>query len=106
MESLNELKEIHKHRFEFTHILSSPNELWTGVKGRISTEILKNHIPKGLKKPLFCVCGPSQFTQKTLEYVKLINLFNYLILKINFFYFKRSLNSLGYTDDKIHAFIN
>jgi len=84
MDGINELKEIHKHRLEFTHILSSPNEHWTGAKGRISTELYKQHIPKGLKKPFFCICGPSQFTQRTIE----------------------SLKNLGYSDDLIHAFTN
>lgn len=59
-----------KIKFDITHILSQPDSEWNGKKGRITFELLKETIDKDLKNPLFCICGPRQFTELSQELLK------------------------------------
>lgn len=82
-EAIEEMQEIHPHRFQFTHVLSNASLSWTGRHGRVSQELLKEILPEQLKKPLFTICGPLQFTKLTQQF----------------------LNSLGFSENAIHAFL-
>lgn len=76
-------------RFTATHVLSEASPSWSGRIGRVSSLHLSDVLGKGLEcKPdcytnFSCVCGPTEFTQLTLE----------LLMK------------LGVTDDCLHAFM-
>ncbi|XP_034256976.1 cytochrome b5 reductase 4 [Thrips palmi] len=73
-------------RFSVTHILSEPDDMWTGLRGRIDGELLKAHLPSRSPQedPKFFtfVCGPTAFTQLTGGLLKV----------------------LGYSDDDYHCF--
>lgn len=60
-------------RFNVIHILSNASESWTGHKGRISEKILceiiqKERLAEGSQ--FACVCGPTEFTQISLDLLK------------------------------------
>ncbi|OQR96398.1 NADH-cytochrome b5 reductase [Achlya hypogyna] len=40
------------------HILSTPSESWTGLKGYVDSELLKKHLPAPSTDNLVLVCGP------------------------------------------------
>ena len=51
--------------FKISHILSSPDDSWQGLSGRVSSELLKTNLPKlqdQKNNVLVCVCGPLPFT--------------------------------------------
>lgn len=56
-------------RFSVSHILSEPDDTWTGQRGRIDGELLKAQLPSRQpnKDPKFFtfVCGPTAFTHLT-----------------------------------------
>lgn len=50
---------------KITHILSTPDEHWNGLRGRVNVDLLKTHLPSPEKEQdglLVCVCGPLPFT--------------------------------------------
>ncbi|XP_075166001.1 cytochrome b5 reductase 4 [Haematobia irritans] len=56
-------------RFEFTPVLSKPDDSWMGSKGHISVELLAPLVDKSNSNKIthFSVCGPSGFNQKVEE---------------------------------------
>lgn len=70
--------------FQVHHILSEAEEEWVGIKGRISLKLLQDLFPCSFNESgmFVCVCGPSSFTQLTLQY----------------------LEQLGCSKDSVHAF--
>lgn len=73
-------------RFTVSHILSEPDDIWTGLRGRIDGELLKAHLPSRppQKDPKFFtfVCGPTAFTGLTGGLLKV----------------------MGHTDEDYHCF--
>ena len=58
------------------NILSKPNTEWRGKSGRINESLLDELLNQiELTKPLFCICGPTQFTKTTLRFAN-FKLFN------------------------------
>ncbi|XP_052743226.1 cytochrome b5 reductase 4 isoform X3 [Bicyclus anynana] len=85
-ENLDEISE-QDERLNTIHILSNPSPSWTGVEGRIKSEILSKVITKDSvsteKQHFACVCGPTEFTHTAVDLLK----------------------TLGVREDDIHAFI-
>lgn len=54
--------ELHRlaGRLDLTvvHVLEQPPPGWTGETGRISTDVLRRHLPTGYRRWQFFVCGP------------------------------------------------
>lgn len=60
--------EILMNRFTIHHILSRPDEEWTGETGYIRGELLQRLLPKSNSTQTFvCVCGPTPFSKLALE---------------------------------------
>ncbi|KAM3965655.1 cytochrome b5 reductase 4 [Aphomia sociella] len=76
-------------RLNVDHILSDAGSSWTGPKGRISSELLSELLPKGTIacegrcSHFACICGPTEFTYAGLQILK----------------------NLGMKEDCVHAFI-
>ena len=51
---------------DFEHVLSEPTELWTGRKGRINAEIIKEAVV-GKENFRIYICGPEGFTEETMK---------------------------------------
>jgi len=83
-DELNKFQAQYSDKIQITYVLSQPEPEWTGETGRISHDLLNNHVVKLVKKPLFCVCGPKQFTQLATDY----------------------MCQSGYTMEAIHLFLN
>ncbi|KAI0224218.1 Cytochrome b5 reductase 4 [Lamellibrachia satsuma] len=81
-----ELDEVARtnSRFHVKYVLSRPQPEWTGLRGRVCLDLVKGFVPPVAKNSniLFCVCGPAQFTEATIQLVK----------------------DLGYSEGMIHAF--
>ncbi|XP_030638341.1 cytochrome b5 reductase 4 [Chanos chanos] len=80
-----ELEQLcaHDERFQVEFVLSEPSDLWTGRRGRVDASMLKDFLDKPEdSKCLVCVCGPTGFTELTVQLVKL----------------------QGLSDEEIHAF--
>ncbi|CUA75036.1 hypothetical protein RSOLAG22IIIB_01674 [Rhizoctonia solani] len=59
-EELDEMASKSNGRFELRHIISRPDETWTGAKGRIDAKVIKSYLPGselGSRVMVF-VCGP------------------------------------------------
>ncbi|QRV86528.1 hypothetical protein RhiJN_14546 [Ceratobasidium sp. AG-Ba] len=59
-EELDEMAAKSNGRFEVMHIISRPDDSWTGAKGRIDANVIKSYLPGpelGSKVMIF-VCGP------------------------------------------------
>lgn len=54
-------------RIKIEHVLSQPDSTWTGLKGRIREDLVNDLIIKEVSKPLCCICGPTPFTNLSLE---------------------------------------
>ncbi|KAK2180957.1 hypothetical protein NP493_419g06005 [Ridgeia piscesae] len=65
---LNEVRQ-RNNRFQVRHILSRPHTEWTGLKGRVSMDLVEEFIPRVGKDSniLFCACGPTEFTRATIQ---------------------------------------
>lgn len=50
--------------------VTDPRQDWTGKSERINTNLLKEVVFDKISKPLFSVCGPRGFTEKTIELIK------------------------------------
>jgi cytochrome-b5 reductase len=77
-------------RLKVRHVLSQPDDTWTGARGHISRSILEATIAEHLKDTTyvkkdiyFMVCGPTIFTTLTQQLFK----------------------DLGFKDDQIHFFL-
>jgi Na+-transporting NADH:ubiquinone oxidoreductase subunit NqrF len=77
-------------RLKVRHVLSQPDDTWTGARGHISRSILEGTIAEHLKDTTyvkkdiyFMVCGPTIFTTLTQQLFK----------------------DLGFKDDQIHFFL-
>ncbi|KAF8610543.1 NADH-cytochrome b5 reductase [Ceratobasidium sp. AG-I] len=59
-DELDDMAAASNGRFEVMHIISRPDDSWTGAKGRIDAKVIKNFLPGpelGSKVMVF-VCGP------------------------------------------------
>ncbi|XP_032518663.2 cytochrome b5 reductase 4 isoform X1 [Danaus plexippus] len=84
-EKINEIIK-QDDRLNVIHVLSNASSSWTGLKGRISSEILSLVIDKELytqEQHFACLCGKTEFTQAGLEILK----------------------RLGVKENDVHAFI-
>nr|XP_032518662.1 cytochrome b5 reductase 4 isoform X1 [Danaus plexippus plexippus] len=84
-EKINEIIK-QDDRLNVIHVLSNASSSWTGLKGRISSEILSLVIDKELytqEQHFACLCGKTEFTQAGLEI----------------------LRRLGVKENDVHAFI-
>lgn len=83
---LDLLSSSNHDRFNVHYVLSNASSEWKGLRGRVDKELIERLSPFPTeidkKKILFCVCGPTQFTDKVI----------------------RCANEVGYSDDIIHAF--
>ncbi|RZC34889.1 cytochrome b5 reductase 4 [Asbolus verrucosus] len=88
----NQFEELQREdsRFKVYHILSQPDDSWTGLKGHISRSLLEETIAEHLKDTTyvktdiyFMVCGPTIFTTLTQQLFK----------------------DLNFKDDQIHFFL-
>lgn len=76
--------EIRYPIFKVHHILSQ-DEKWTGLKGRISREILEQVIPEKPKRRLVAICGPNPFTAEAKKYERMtLSLINVKIIHSSF----------------------
>jgi len=75
-------------RFIIHHILSRPDDEWTGETGYIRGELLHRLLPPLPSKnnptqTLVCVCGPTPFSKLANEYV-IINRKKTIFLKFHY----------------------
>lgn len=62
-------------RFEFVNILSNGEESWSGIKGRVNSELLFPIVNKSVGKISYiAVCGPNNFN---LNVEKILNELNF-----------------------------
>lgn len=69
-DELDRLQSETDQRFNVTHILSQPNEKWTGLRGRITFDILSKQwekMPEKNNSSRLLVCGPSSFGQSVYD---------------------------------------
>ncbi len=52
-----------------TYILSEPDSDWSGLTGRIRSELVEKFLPPQTDADvlLFCACGPTAFTQEAMR---------------------------------------
>lgn len=65
-----QLEKVSGNKLKVTHILSQPEDTWTGIRGVVSYELLEELV--GKCKPDGCVftCGPLPFMQVTRMYLR------------------------------------
>lgn len=70
-DQLNTLTQLND-RFIFTNCLSEADDSWTGLRGRVTKDIVKSVLPdvSGTEKLLICVCGPLPFTQTVIKFTE------------------------------------
>lgn len=58
-----ELEELQQQstNIAVSHILSKPSDTWTGLRGRINSQVLQQHLPRPADRVLILVCGPPAF---------------------------------------------
>ncbi|XP_067126102.1 cytochrome b5 reductase 4 isoform X2 [Centruroides vittatus] len=81
-EELNALEKSNK-RFQVKYVLSEPHEKWIGLTGHVQKSLLESLLPQNEKDILICICGPTIFTKKCLQY----------------------LEEMKYSSEYIHAFL-
>lgn len=93
---LDQLSEANSN-FTVEYILSQPSDSWKGLRGRVSTCILKDHLPSPGPSPdtLVYVCGPPGFME-TVCGDKLPNKEQGPV--------SGALKELGYTSDMVYKF--
>ena len=69
-EPLDQLQQDYPEALKVWHVLSEPDDEWTGLRGRISPGILSSTIDdpatgRDTSSSFVCICGPSQFTLET-----------------------------------------
>lgn len=76
-DSLAMLSEQYKGRFKTIHLLSQPSHNWTGLKGRLNSEIAKmlltSYINGELNSAEVYMCGPDGFMSSAEEALKHLN---------------------------------
>lgn len=55
---LDELTQRGGSRVRQHYVLSKGSEAWTGARGRICKDMLKDHLPAPAEDALLCICGP------------------------------------------------
>ncbi len=60
---LDQWEHLTSSHFSVTHILSAASSTWTGPAGRISSTLIRQHLParEALARWRFFVCGPEPF---------------------------------------------
>ncbi|MCK9281368.1 MAG: FAD-binding oxidoreductase [Melioribacteraceae bacterium] len=84
----NEIENMiseNKERLSITHFLSRPEGNFTGNKGRINKEFIKEFLtvfsPAELEKTDFYICGPTELVEKATEAINSLELKNKNLLK-------------------------
>lgn len=59
-------------RFTYVNCLSEADEKWTGLRGRVTKEMVSEFIPTVTQsdKLLLCVCGPTPFTKSVIQFAE------------------------------------
>ncbi len=55
---------------EVVHVLSQPDEDWTGEQGRITAELLERYLPPVAERPEYFVCGPEPMMDSIEPYLR------------------------------------
>jgi len=72
-EQLEQWKKQSQQQFDTHYILSEPSDTWTGLKGRISEEIIKQCMPTPSPNTKILVCGSTEFNNMIQQHLE--NLF-------------------------------
>jgi cytochrome-b5 reductase len=57
-EELDAFAAKNSHKFKFQHVLATPNDSWTGLKGFINPEMIKEHLAPATDSSKVLLCGP------------------------------------------------
>lgn len=68
-EELNTLEKTN-NRFQVKYVLSEPHDKWLGLTGHVQKSLLENLLPQNERNILICICGPTVFTKKCLQYLE------------------------------------
>lgn len=94
-EKVKEMEEQSNGRFHVHYVLSQPAEGWTGLTGHVTTDVLKQTMPKPAQGTMIMVCGPDSLCEaicgKSHHGSPLTEV-------------KGMLKELGYTPDQVHCF--
>lgn len=66
-EELDNHASLHGSRLRVHYTLSSPSKDWTSSKGRITDEMMKDHLPSPGDNALILVCGPDPMIDQTVK---------------------------------------
>jgi len=67
-EELDALAQDHAHRFSLHHTLSKPPSAdWAHSKGRVTLQMLRQHLPPPDQDTLVLLCGPEQMQEETVK---------------------------------------
>lgn len=82
-EKLDEYQAAYPTRFKVHYLLTNPADSWTGLRGRIDQEKMKEYLPAPGSTTQICVCGPVAMTNAM----------------------ERMLHEVGYTSEMVHLFL-
>ncbi|KAL1848201.1 hypothetical protein Plec18170_008111 [Paecilomyces lecythidis] len=57
-EELDNFAQKHPHKFKVIYILSRPSDSWTGQKGFVTIDLIKEHLAPALSDSKVLLCGP------------------------------------------------
>jgi len=67
---LEKLSESSEQQFRVIHVLSEPDDEWTGRNGRVTEELLNEFLLPVSNSKFVCICGPNGFVVKSLMCLK------------------------------------
>ncbi|WP_373521900.1 2Fe-2S iron-sulfur cluster-binding protein [Aquiflexum sp.] len=85
---LEKLQDQYASRFRVVHNLSQPTSSWTGLKGRLDSNKVKDTLTNILASdtnPLYFVCGPEGMMETAIQALESMGMPKELILKESFF---------------------
>jgi ring-1,2-phenylacetyl-CoA epoxidase subunit PaaE len=75
-QELDDLKKKFEDRLNLVHVLSRPDENWTGLTGRINeslvTSLIEKLAPINHKEALYFMCGPKGLMEETVKSLELL----------------------------------
>jgi ring-1,2-phenylacetyl-CoA epoxidase subunit PaaE len=74
---LDELENKYQDRFQVTHVLSKPQEVWVGLKGRINegmSVVMLKQSGVNLQNADFYLCGPAEMTEQVKKGLRVLRI--------------------------------
>ena len=65
-EQLEHFEKLAKGRLEIAHVLSHAGDAWSGLRGHVTEDILRNHLFEPSEDNLVLLCGPPSMIEKAV----------------------------------------